>query len=426
MDSTDCLAVAGFGAAFGSKHVLDELDFSLAPHSITALLGPAGAGKSTLLRALAGVLDAHPRYSAWGQVRYQGLPLSATHRPRLVQQNARVMASSAFAALVEPVREQLALAPAALREWCVALVRRMGFPDLEAVLDQPMLDLQPVQQRAVAILREAVCEPALLLVDEPTADLSDYDAYVLLELLREVARTSALLVVLHSQKQARQLATHMVLLAGGRVQEARVMDDFLNAPLSEAGLQWVRTDSSAVSAPAPQDLVDANEGAPPATASAVTGGLVGFSWLVQGQIAGTPLPGVVHGMDHDLAALRHMGITVLITLTESDLPQAALQRHGLANVHLPIHDHEPPSLGQIQMLLKRMELLLAKGEVLAVHGLAGLGRTGTVLAAWWVREGLTATESLRRVRLLEPRYVQSAAQEAFLQSYEDRILQKII
>ncbi len=42
------------------------------------------------------------------------------------------------------------------------------------------------------------------------------------------------------------------------------------------------------------------------------------------------------------------------------------------------------------MLLKRMETLMAQGEVLAVHCLAGRGRTGTVLAAWWIREGLTA------------------------------------
>ena len=78
------------------------------------------------------------------------------------------------------------------------------------------------------------------------------------------------------------------------------------------------------------------------------------------------------------------------------------------------------------MLLKRMEVLLAKGEVLAVHCLAGIGRTGTVLAAWLVREGLTATEALRRVRLIDHQYVQSAEQEAFLQAYEDAILRKLI
>ena len=71
-------------------------------------------------------------------------------------------------------------------------------------------------------------------------------------------------------------------------------------------------------------------------------------------------------------------------------------------------------------------MLLAQGQVLAVHCLGGIGRTGTVLAAWLVREGLTAVEALRRVRLIDAQYVQTAEQEEFLQRYEDAILRRII
>ena len=163
-----------------------------------------------------------------------------------------------------------------------------------------------------------------------------------------------------------------------------------------------------------------------AAAASTAGAPLGFVWLEPGRLAGTPLPGAVNDMDNDLAALKRVGISHLITLTERDLPQDALKRHGLANLHLPTRDHEAPSLGQIQMLLKRMETLMAQGEVLAVHCLAGRGRTGTVLAAWWIREGLTAQEALRRVRLLDAHYVQSAEQEAFLQRYDVVILQKIV
>ena len=120
------------------------------------------------------------------------------------------------------------------------------------------------------------------------------------------------------------------------------------------------------------------------------------------------------------------GVTLLITLTEQDLPQEALRRHGLSNLHLPIYSLEPPTVAQNQMLLKRMEMLLAQGQVLAVHCLGGIGRTGTVLAAWLVREGLTAVEALRRVRLIDAQYVQTAEQEEFLQRYEDAILRRII
>lgn len=450
MNSTQCLKAAGFGAAFGAKVVLADLDFELPRSGITALLGPSGAGKSTLLRTLAGLHADHPRFTSWGTVQYGGAPLGDGHRPRLVQQGVRLMAASVLDALAEPVRETLRLSPAALRDWCVALVRRMGVPELEQALDTTVLELSPMQQRAVAILREAVCEPALLMVDEPTADLSDYEAYVLLELLREVARSSAVLVVLHNQRHAAQLADRMLLLAGGRVQEARAMEDFLSAPQSDAGVQFTRTGSCAVPAPdadpallaegvkpppplrhLPASVLKAiasatSATAAPAAAVPASRAPMGFAWLEPGRLAGVPMPGAVNDIEHDLAALARMGITTLITLTERDLPQEALRRHGLSNLHLPIHDREAPSLAQIQMLLKRMEVLLSHGEVLAVHCLAGHGRTGVVLAAWWVREGLTAQEALRRVRRIEPRYVQSAEQEEFLQSYEDVILQKII
>lgn len=441
-----CLSAEGLGAAFGGKTVLAELDFALPARAVTALLGPVGAGKSALLRTLAGLNDANPRFRQWGQVRYQDAPLSDTHRPRLVQQHARLMVASTFDALVEHVRARLGLSPGGLRDWCAAHVQGMGFPELASLLDRPTLDLTPAQQRAVAILREASAGPALLMVDEPTAGIGDYDAYLLLELLRRVADTSAVLLVVHNQKHARMAAQHMLLIAGGRVQEARRMEDFLLAPQSPAGRQFVRTGSCALPAPDadPATLADDVPAPPPLPAAAhaamaaapastahvphvpASRGPHGFAWLEPGRLAGTPLPGVVNAMEHDLALLRQCGVTTLITLTEHDLPQEPLRRHGLSNLHLPVRDREPPTVAQIQMLLMRMQALLRRGEVLAVHCLAGLGRTGTVLAAWLVHEGLTAAEALRRVRLVDPQYVQSTEQEEILQRYEDAILRKII
>lgn len=417
-----CLTVESLGAAFGSKTVLAQVDFSVAPLSVTVLLGPPGAGKSTVLRALAGLNTASARYQESGQVRYQGQPLTPAHRPHFVQQSTRLMATTVLNALAEPVRERLALPEPALRQWVADYVTRMGFPELQTSFDLKTVELPAVQLRAVSILREAVCEPALLMLDGPTTDLSDYEAYLLLDLLRAVARHSALLLVLDNHKHAQMLGQQVVLLAGGRVQEAGAMESFLSAPQSAPGQQFVRTGSCTAAAPEALAAAVAGVAAPAAPAA----GPSGFAWLVPGQLAGTPLPGAVQDIDADLAALKAAGITWLITLTEQDLPQEALRRHGLSNLHLPIYSLEPPTVAQNQMLLKRMEMLLAQGQVLAVHCLGGIGRTGTVLAAWLVREGLTAVEALRRVRLIDAQYVQTAEQEEFLQRYEDAILRRII
>lgn len=163
---------------------------------------------------------------------------------------------------------------------------------------------------------------------------------------------------------------------------------------------------------------------------AVLGGRQGprrFRWIVPGVLAGCPQPGVVAPIEYDLDLLGAAGITHLITLTERDLPQDLLRIHGLANTHLPIFDREAPSTGQMQMLLVRMQRLLQAGEVLAVHCLAGLGRTGQVLAAWLVRDGgLSAATAIERLRRIDPAYVQTEVQEAFLQQFEDDLMRRLL
>ncbi len=506
MNQDYSLQVAGLGASFGARVILAEVDFALPARGVTVLLGPSGSGKSTLLRTLADLNAANPRFRRWGSTRYAGQPWrSGLQAPRLVQQQARLMMASTFDAIVELARPRLKLVPHELRDWCRAQVQAFGFPELALMFDQPALQLSPVQQRAVAILREALAEPALLMVDEPTAELEGYEAFVLLELLRQVAQRSAVLMSTHHQQHAQAVAQDMLLLAGGRIAEAQSMEAFQRAPLSLAGQQFLRTGSCAVASPdaRAEDLEEGVPLPPPLPAAAVAAiseflsdavaaepasepmpapalapepvpvpasmpapvsaptptpaaaaaarpravnpavlvdwqplaadpqavpasrGPNGFAWLVPGRLAGAPQPGVVQSMDFDLKALRGCGVTVLITLTENDLPQEPLQRHGLRNLHLPVRDHESPSVAQIQMLLARMSAMLRAGEVLAVHCLAGLGRTGTVLAAWLVREGLTADEALRRVRLIDAQYVQSQAQEDLLYAYEVALLLKM-
>ena len=504
MNQDYSLQVAGLGASFGARVILAEVDFALPARGVTVLLGPSGSGKSTLLRTLADLNAANPRFRRWGSTRYAGQPWrSGLQAPRLVQQQARLMMASTFDAIVELARPRLKLVPHELRDWCRAQVQAFGFPELALMFDQPALQLSPVQQRAVAILREALAEPALLMVDEPTAELEGYEAFVLLELLRQVGQRAAVLMSTHQQQHAQAVAQDMLLLAGGRIAEAQSMEAFQRAPLSLAGQQFLRTGSCAVASPdaRAEDLEEGVPLPPPLPAAAVAAiseflsdavatepasepmpapepapapvpasmpapvpapaptpaaaaaarpravnpavlvdwqplaadpqavpasrGPNGFAWLVPGRLAGAPQPGVVQSMDFDLKALRGCGVTVLITLTENDLPQEPLQQHGLRNLHLPVRDHESPTVAQIQMLLARMSAMLRAGEVLAVHCLAGLGRTGTVLAAWLVREGLTADEALRRVRLIDAQYVQSQAQEDLLYAYEVALLLKM-
>jgi len=124
-------------------------------------------------------------------------------------------------------------------------------------------------------------------------------------------------------------------------------------------------------------------------------------------------------VDYDLDLLKNVGVTTLITLTEQDFPQDALTRHGLKNVHLPIADRKAPTPAEMDMLVARMRELMENGKVLAVHCLAGLGRTGTILAAYLVKEkGMSAHGALNQIRRFNRQFVQSDDQEDFLTEYE--------
>jgi atypical dual specificity phosphatase len=153
----------------------------------------------------------------------------------------------------------------------------------------------------------------------------------------------------------------------------------------------------------------------------------GFNWIIPGKLAGCPAPGVSAPIDYDLSLLSRVGITRLITLTEEDLDQEALHRHELKNTHLPIIDREAPSIGQTHMLLVRMQNCIAAGDILAVHCKAGLGRTGTILAAWLIRDGgLSAEGAMARLRRIEPGFIQSEIQEDFLRRYEADLTNRMI
>ncbi len=452
------LETDNWGVAYGDKVILSALNLQMAPRSITALMGPVGGGKSSLLRSLAGVNDDNPRFRQWGGVRYAGQPLTEAHRPRMVRQHARLMLASVQDSLTE-FRRAGSQSVQERRQWCNDFLDGMGFSELKAHLALPAVELPAVQQRAIAILREVAADPDLLMVDEPTADLDEYDAYLLLELLKRIRQERAVLFVTHNQRHAAAVADRVLLLAGGTVQESNAAEAFFAAPYSPAGQQFVRSGSCSVLVPeitVEQAMQAEAVQAPPVPAAAtaeqaarlsqravlpdlalanpvlaaetfvpVSRGPRGFAWLVPGKLAGTPLPGVVNAIDIDLQALKRCGVTVLVSLTEKDVDQVALARNGLRNIHLPVYDREPPTVAQLQMLMLKMKRLLLGGEVLAVHCLAGLGRTGTVLAAWLVFEGITAEESLRRVRSVESQFVQSEPQENILFAYEAMLLEKM-
>jgi atypical dual specificity phosphatase len=150
--------------------------------------------------------------------------------------------------------------------------------------------------------------------------------------------------------------------------------------------------------------------------------LQGFYWLERGVLAGCARPGGRGGeaVAADLAELRERGIGAVLSLTESPLDEVAVEGAGMAYLHVPVDDLQPPEPEQLEQALAFIDGQRARGRAVAAHCLMGQGRTGTVLAAYLIRAGRTPEEALRELRAVCPGAVSAPVQQRALEAFARR------
>lgn len=485
MSVSPALELRDFGLAYADRTVLKSISFSVPAFACVALLGPSGTGKSTLVRTLAGFNDMNPSVRTWGQASCHGELLDSTsRRPALLMQKATLLISTLIDNLCSSLPNRDQLTRIEQREVISQALQDAGQTWALDKLDRPVVDLPLVEQRLIAVVREWLAEPPVLMLDEPTTGLNDADAQRVVDLLLWLRQRQTLIIVLHHLAQARQLATHVVLLASGRVQEEAPVDEFFDHPRSESGRIFLRTGScpeesevaeiepenagatdtpehtsqhtpeqpesasgdtlapvattstppSTSTPPLASPLHQPGRVAPPALGGSALPGIVirspamgprGFVWLIPGEMAGTPVPGIVRPTEDDLQALCDVGIRHLVSLTEEPFDPRQAAAFGLTVTHLPIVDMHAPQLDETIALCQRIDAWRARHEPVAVHCRAGLGRTGTVLACYWMWAGagrISAIAALEYVRQLNNGMVQSDVQTEFLSRFAARLL----
>ncbi len=149
-----------------------------------------------------------------------------------------------------------------------------------------------------------------------------------------------------------------------------------------------------------------------------------FLWLKKGVLAGTPRPGIVADLHYDLKALGRVGVTVLVSLTTKPVDPGELVPYGIKGIWLPIEDMGAPEIDKALALCEEIDELTRAREVVAVHCKAGLGRTGTILAAQLIWDGYSALDGLETVRRIEPRWVQSEKQVNFLAEFAQELAER--
>jgi atypical dual specificity phosphatase len=149
--------------------------------------------------------------------------------------------------------------------------------------------------------------------------------------------------------------------------------------------------------------------------------LANFSWLIEGKLAGSALPGGDKRIEEDLRFLSDQGIKAIVSLTRKELDPQLLHLYNFRHKHLPTEDFSSPSSEQIDKGIHFIEKRIWHNEPVLVHCRAGYGRTGTLLACYLVFRGMNASQAIAEVRRARPGSIEVKEQIRAVQEYARKL-----
>lgn len=246
------LGLDGVSHGFGDTTVLTDIDLNMTRGEVLAIIGPSGTGKTTLLRLLA--LFRRPdrgRVILGGDDPWE---LSEQERLRVRRQigmvfqhpnlfDANVTRNVAYGrhirqGWIDRFRSQLArLNGEELPEPVSDVLEIVGMRDAAG---QAAASLSGGEAQRVAFARALACDPAFLLLDEPTSDLDPRNTAMIEQAIDTVrARGLGVAIATHDMHQAEQIADRVEVLLDGQLLELGGADQIFSAPDDDRVRQFI-------------------------------------------------------------------------------------------------------------------------------------------------------------------------------------------
>ena len=233
MAPPDLLSVEGLGTGYGPKQVVFDVSMRVAAGEIVGILGHNGSGKSTTIRCIHGLL---PAFS--GRVTYNGDDCTGRSTRLNVRQGMALIPSERFVFQDLSVIDNLLLGAAndaepARRDARMELVLDL-FPILRERASQPAGTMSGGQQRMVSLGIALMAHPRLLMLDEPSLGLAPTVVQQIFDVVRQLADSEGLSVLLLEQNVALSLriVDRVYVMRSGRVlleetvEEMRARDSY--------------------------------------------------------------------------------------------------------------------------------------------------------------------------------------------------------
>ena len=213
---------------YGEKQALIDINMSIQPNKITALIGPSGCGKSTLIRCFNRMNDVIPNCKIKGQVFFDskdiyGPNVDATEVRKkigMVFQKPNPFPKSiyeniAYGPKVQGIKDKKTLDEIVEKSLRVAAL----WDEVKDRLNESAMSLSGGQQQRLCIARSLSIEPEIILMDEPCSALDPIATAKIEDLMTELKKKYTVIIVTHNMQQAARVSDYTAYMYLGKLIE---------------------------------------------------------------------------------------------------------------------------------------------------------------------------------------------------------------